>query len=663
MTETAALFLETVEPNGSVVDVLLIQAGVSQNRREYPAHVLREAVPLFEGARAFAASGPDHNANERGVKSLVGWYSNVRYVDGVELPNGSTTEGIAAHFNVLESANWLRGTLADAIRRGKPDLVGFSIVGDGSVSVIREARTRRPVHRVVRIDSIESVDVVVNPAAGGVSLRLVASKETPTMEWSTLTLHKATEGLANGTILSDELKENRPDLYAETQKPEPTPAPAPTPTPTPTPTPEPQLVAVAESIEQRLTSVLVESALSGVNLPEASKQRIRETTSGMSLEQAAIVAAIKSEADYVAALNPTLIRDAGARTSDMKDERDTITESVAKILTGESNDSFRQVYVDLTGDRDFTGKLQQGGRLTESIASTTFAEIMGDSISRAMLREYGMPGIDFWRPLVDVVPKRDFRVERRIRMGGYGDLPAVLEGNPYVALASPTDEEATYNISKRGGTEDLTLEAIANDDLGTIRRIPRALGRSAARTLHKFVFSFISTNPVIYDGLALFVAGHNNIGAGALTGASLSAGRLAMMRQSEYGTGGEKLGVQPKYLVVPPELEQLAYELTTTDREVGTANNTVNFARTFGLQIVVVPWLADTNNWYLVANPADIPTIEIAFFNGREEPELFLQDSPTVGTVFSNDKLTWKIRHIYGGAVLDFRGFYGALVA
>lgn len=660
MTETAALFLETVEPNGSVVDVLLIQAGVSQNRREYPAHVLREAVPLFEGARAFAASGPDHNANERGVKSLVGWYSNARYVDGVELPNGSTTEGIAAHFNVLESAGWLRGTLADAIRRGKPDLVGFSIVGDGSVSVIREATSRRPIHRVVRIDSIESVDVVVNPAAGGVSLRLVASKETPTMEWSTLTLHKATEGLANGTILGDELKENRPDLFAETQKPEQTPAPEPTPTPAPEPTPE--LVAVAESIEQRLTSVLVESALGGVNLPEASKQRIRETTSGMSLDQAAIHAAIKSEGDYVAALNPTLIRDAGARTTDMKTERDTVTESVAKILTGESNDSFRQVYVDLTGDRDFTGRMQPGARLTESIASTTFAEIMGDSISRAMLKEYGSPTLEFWRPLVDVVPKRDFRVERRIRMGGYGDLPAVLEGNPYVALTSPTDEEATYNISKRGGTEDLTLEAIANDDLGTIRRIPRALGRSAARTLHKFVFSFISTNPVIYDGSALFVAGHNNIGAAALSSATLSAARLAMMKQAEYGAGGERLGIQPKYLVVPPDLEQLAYELTTTDREIGTANNTVNFARTFGLQIVVVPWLTDTNNWYLVASPSDVPTIEIAFFNGREEPELFLQDSPTVGTVFSNDKLTWKIRHIYGGAVLDYRGFYGAIV-
>ena len=40
------------------------------------------------------------------------------------------------------------------------------------------------------------------------------------------------------------------------------------------------------------------------------------------------------------------------------------------------------------------------------------------------------------------------------------------------------------------------------------------------------------------------------------------------------------------------------------------------------------------------------------FLGGREEPELFVQDMPNVGSMFSNDKLTYKIRHIYGGNVL-----------
>jgi hypothetical protein len=54
--------------------------------------------------------------------------------------------------------------------------------------------------------------------------------------------------------------------------------------------------------------------------------------------------------------------------------------------------------------------------------------------------------------------------------------------------------------------------------------------------------------------------------------------------------------------------------------------------------------------------------IEIGFFGGREEPELFVQDAPNVGSLFSNDVITYKIRHIYGGGVLDFRGFVGGIV-
>jgi hypothetical protein len=48
--------------------------------------------------------------------------------------------------------------------------------------------------------------------------------------------------------------------------------------------------------------------------------------------------------------------------------------------------------------------------------------------------------------------------------------------------------------------------------------------------------------------------------------------------------------------------------------------------------------------------------------DGREEPELFVQDNPTVGSLFTNDKITWKIRHIYGGNVTDFRGGTKAVV-
>jgi hypothetical protein len=56
------------------------------------------------------------------------------------------------------------------------------------------------------------------------------------------------------------------------------------------------------------------------------------------------------------------------------------------------------------------------------------------------------------------------------------------------------------------------------------------------------------------------------------------------------------------------------------------------------------------------SRPDDIQTIELGFLDGQQEPQLFVQDMPNVGSMFTNDKLTYKIRHIYGGGVIDYRG-------
>jgi hypothetical protein len=54
--------------------------------------------------------------------------------------------------------------------------------------------------------------------------------------------------------------------------------------------------------------------------------------------------------------------------------------------------------------------------------------------------------------------------------------------------------------------------------------------------------------------------------------------------------------------------------------------------------------------------------VELGFLHGREEPELLIQDGPTLGSVFTNDTISWKIRHVFGGGFLDYRSGFGAIV-
>lgn len=365
------------------------------------------------------------------------------------------------------------------------------------------------------------------------------------------------------------------------------------------------------------------------------------------------------------------------------EDRDKLSARIDRTLEGNYRDGFRslrQMWATCTGattvdllDGDVpsmilrecfgTGRYE-GRRQRESVETTTFGEILGDSVARRMIAEYNAPALSLWREIVSsITPVNDFRTQRRERMGGYGTLSTVSQANPYQALTTPADEEATYAITKKGGTEDLTIEAIANDDLGALRKIPQKLGRSAAQTLYRFVLELLNANATCtYDSVALYHSGsHGNTDtSSALTQTTLSVGRRKMIEQAAYGDTSDILGILPKFLLVPPELEEIAFQLCTSAVAIPSTPAGPSDAPNIhqGLLPRVVPYWTDANDWHLVADPASVPTIEVGFYQGKEEPELFVQDNPQIGSVFDADKITYKIRHIYSGAILDHRGFY-----
>ena len=184
-----------------------------------------------------------------------------------------------------------------------------------------------------------------------------------------------------------------------------------------------------------------------------------------------------------------------------------------------------------------------------------------------------------------------------------------------------------------------------------------ALAVAAGRTLYEFVFDFLRTNPVVYDGVALFHASHANLGTAALDETSFAAARLRMKRQAELSSA-KRLGITLRHLVIPADLEEAAFDLF-----VRSTNNDETFVQSRKPTVHVIDYWTDANNWYATADGAQVPLIELGFYGGREEPELFIQDLPTQGSLFSNDQIKYKIRHIYSGAVRDFRGFDGSVVA
>ena len=323
----------------------------------------------------------------------------------------------------------------------------------------------------------------------------------------------------------------------------------------------------------------------------------------------------------------------------------------------------REAYVTYTGDGEVTGTIPSPLRIREDITSSTFTNALGNTLRRLLLKDYREQdyGIGLIAQFASVP---DFRTQERVRVGYFGDLPTLdPEAADYGELTAPTDEKATYSVVTFGGLVTITRKMIINDDLGVVPQIVTRLGRAARRTLAQRVFNLMINNAAIYDSVAWFHATHGNLGSTALSATELNAVRTAMRNRTEKDSG-KKLGIAPYVLVVPHELEGTARQ--TNERQYTDSNFTPNPVRfMFGQaseRVIISPLLSDANDWYVFANRDEAPTVEVGFLQGKQEPEFFLADNPTVGSAFTSDRIRYKVRHEHEAVVIDYRGAYKEVV-
>lgn len=606
--------LETTEKGAKRFKIRVISAGVSKNGNYYSPAALREAAPLFDGVRVLVRSDEDHiQGKGKDFRNLIGRLANPRFIE-------STAE-IQADFELIEPNGAIAVKLREAFDGGMTGLFGFSIDVAALAKPVRI--NGQTVREACKITQVKSVDLIVEPGANGGIIDFIeaVNEEGQTMR------EKETKEETN-------VQEAAPAITAQ------------------------EIDDKIRMVEARANA---KATIAASSLPEMAKTRLKKHFETLAdFKEADVETAIKDELDYLAKFTEANVKDLGAgRTAVTKDRLETVSERLDAFFDEGHKDhrqalSFKEAYVDLTGDAKVSGRIEN---FTEALTSTSFSNVLGDAITRRLVKEYNnKTQLDAWRKFASIVPVSDFREQKRVRMGGYGDLAAVSEAAAYADVTSPTDDVAKYSASKRGGLEKITLEMIKNDDVGAIRQIPVKLARAAKRTLSKFAFNLIVSNPTLGDSKTLFHADHGNLGSDALSAASFTARRLAMMKQKEAGSN-EVLSIPPAYLLVPPELEETAYNLF-----VRNTNNDPQYVQTVKPEIIPIWYATDADDWYLAADPADITGIEIGFLDGNEEPELFVQDNPTSGSVFTNDQITYKIRHIYGGAVIDYRAFQGSVV-
>ncbi len=231
-----------------------------------------------------------------------------------------------------------------------------------------------------------------------------------------------------------------------------------------------------------------------------------------------------------------------------------------------------------------------------------------------------------WRNITSVRNVSDFKTVTSYRLVGKDQYEKVAPGGE---LKHGTLGELAY--TNKADTYGLLLSIdrrdIINDDLGAITTVPRKLGRGSGLKINDVFWSTFMNNA------AFFAAGNNNYLTGADTTLSidgLTKAEVAFLNQTD--PDGKPIGIMPQVILVPTALSAMGTMLfksleirdTTASTKFPVANPHAGKFR-----VEVSRYLSNTQYtgfsdkaWYLLADPTDLPVIEVAFLNGQESPTI-----------------------------------------
>lgn len=177
----------------------------------------------------------------------------------------------------------------------------------------------------------------------------------------------------------------------------------------------------------------------------------------------------------------------------------------------------------------------------------------------------------------------------------------------------------------------ITRTDIINDDLGALTAVPRKLGRGAMLMLNDIFWTVFLNNSAFFTAARISV----NTAVADMTLGGLAATELIFM--SQIDPNSKPLGIQPAILLVPTALKAAADTLMTSEKIIdGTATAKQGDGNIYRnrFRVESSPYmhnLAYTGYsaaaWYMLADPAVMPVIEIAALNGRVEPTIETADA------------------------------------
>lgn len=238
-----------------------------------------------------------------------------------------------------------------------------------------------------------------------------------------------------------------------------------------------------------------------------------------------------------------------------------------------------------------------------------------------------------WRAIAAIRPVTDFKQVTSYRL--VADLMYEEVGADGELKHGKVSEEEFKNQAKTyGKLLSITRTDLVNDDLGALTAVPSQLGRGAGLKLNDVFWR------AFLENATFFSLANKNYAEGA--GTALSIDGLTQAEQlflDQTGPDGHPLAIMPEILLVTNALYAVAQQLMNAteireDANTGPRKYPTNNPHAGKFRVHRSSYLSNalytgnsTKAWYLLAEPANLPVIEVAFLNGQESPTVESADA------------------------------------
>jgi hypothetical protein len=296
--------------------------------------------------------------------------------------------------------------------------------------------------------------------------------------------------------------------------------------------------------------------------------------------------------------------------------------------------SLQEVLVQAANRNGWHGSVRgdMRGMLQAAFSTNSIAGVLSNLANKFLLAGY--TAVDqAWRAVSSVRNVSDFKTANIYRLTASAEFAKVENGGE-ITHGTLGEQVFTNKADTYARMLAITRQDIINDDLGAITTVPQQLGRGAGLALNRvFWTTFLAEHT---SGKTLFPTNKSKgnfidgATASAVSVAGLTTAEQAFLNQTD--PGGFPLGIMPQVWLVPTKFYATAVGIMASleVRETGSTDKAYTVANPHAgkFQVVTSPYLSNSamggahsvDFWYLLANPAELSFIEVAFLNGIQVP-------------------------------------------